>query len=115
MIRNLYRFIKGGVHQRPNHNLIRVIETLPQFSGITLVDIGAAGDVEPRWEPCKPLLHYYGFEPDHRTREKLGQNAPKFLDYKIFPVAVSGKKAPLIFNLSAKPEASSIYHPNENF
>ena len=45
---------------------------LAEYSkGISLLDIGAAGDIEPRWLDLALQLEYIGVEPDSRSYEKL--------------------------------------------
>lgn len=49
----------------PTHKLISL---LPTQSGVTLADVGAAGDIQPRWKAFSGLVNYIGFEPDERSR-----------------------------------------------
>ena len=44
-------------------------------NGLTLIDIGAAGGVEPRWEKVCKYLNYIGVEPDARSNEKLADQS----------------------------------------
>ena len=46
------------------------LKSLPNNGEITLIDIGAAGDIEPRWKPFEEFLNYIGLEPDERSRKK---------------------------------------------
>jgi hypothetical protein len=48
-----------------------MLGTLPKFNGVSLIDIGAAGDLQPRFKAIEKYLNYYGFEPDSRSRKKL--------------------------------------------
>ena len=49
----------------------RVAKNLPHLDQISLVDVGAAGDIQPRWKSAETYLSYHGFEPDERSREDL--------------------------------------------
>jgi FkbM family methyltransferase len=97
--------------------ILQSISALPNGGFITLVDIGAAGDIEPRWKPFTKFLNYVGFEPDERSRKDLLSkgNGNTFHDYSIFPFAVGGSKNELSFNLCRKPQVSSTYVPNFDF
>ena len=91
------------------------INSLPDGGAVTLVDIGAAGEIEPRWKPFKSNLNYVGFEPDERSRETLLHKGTDFLDYKILPFALSDSKQSVTLNLCKKPMVSSLYEPNIEF
>ena len=97
--------------------ILQSIAALPSGGFITLVDIGGAGDVEPRWKPFTKFLNYVGFEPDERSRKDLLSKGSgnTFHDYSISPFAVGGSKNELSFNLCRKPQVSSTYVPNFDF
>ena len=40
-------------------------------NGFTLLDIGAAGGIEPRWEKVCESLNYIGIEPDKRECKRV--------------------------------------------
>ena len=52
-----------------NKKYLNALKSLPNNGEITLIDIGAAGDIEPRWKPFEEFLNYIGFEPDERSRK----------------------------------------------
>lgn len=89
-----------------------ILLLLPQFQGITLIDIGAAGDIEPRWKSVEKNLNYIGFEPDIRSRHDLMNNKNSCREYFIYPFALFDKAAQIDLNLCRKPQVSSIYSPN---
>jgi FkbM family methyltransferase len=89
--------------------------SLPQFAGITLIDIGAAGDIEPRWKAVEKNLNYIGFEPDMRSRDQLMNNKHSCREYIIHPIALFDRSTSINLNLCRKPQVSSIYTPNTNF
>jgi FkbM family methyltransferase len=88
---------------------------LPGFRGLTLIDIGAAGDIEPRWKKIEPILNFVGFEPDERSRALLLKSSNSCLSFQLLPFAVWDSVGSVSFNLCRKPEVSSIYAPNQQF
>ena len=96
-------------------NSVKVIKSLPGNGEVCLLDIGAAGGVEPRWRPFIQFLNYVCFEPDERSRNSLRKNDNEFKAYEIFPHALAAEKQTLNFNLCRKPLVSSLYEPNMSF
>ena len=81
---------------------------------LTLIDIGAAGNIEPRWLNVSNNLNYIGFEPDNRSIELL-TNDYNCKNYKIYPNALWNNNSKLKLHLTKKPECSSGYMPNYEF
>ena len=71
MIRSAYRFIKKKLNKFYISPSIKALKTLPSGGEVCLLDIGAAGEVEPRWKPFIQFLNYTGVEPDERSRSTL--------------------------------------------
>ncbi len=95
---------------------VRAFETLPNGGVVTLLDLGAAGEIEPRWRPYANFLHYIGFEPDERSRKALIENENSFVkEYEILPYAVWETDTKVRFNLCRKPRLSSLLLPNREF
>jgi len=96
-----------------NRSLFELNKNDSNFS-LKFVDVGAAGDIHPRWKRISKFLDYIGFEPDKRSSELLvkSQNCKS---YKIYPYALWNKKQKLKFNLTKKPEVSSAFKPNYKF
>ena len=90
----------------------RVAKNLPHLDQISLVDVGAAGDIQPRWKSAETYLSYHGFEPDERSREDLLKKQNNCLDYQIYPFGLWSSSTNLKLNLCKKPQASSSYLPN---
>ena len=58
--------------KKTNKNYINdTIRSINPNLKITLLDIGAAGDVEPRWKKIIDFVNYIGFEPDSRSFQIL--------------------------------------------
>ena len=77
---------------------------------LTLVDVGAAGGIEPRWKPYAPLLDYIAFEPDAGAYERISN--PVFHSHEIIPKALWSTEGPLTIHISREEGKSSHYPPN---
>ena len=110
--RKIYKFLLKNVSNFFNNPSIIAIKSLPSSTKVVLIDIGAAGEIEPRWKPYSYLIKYFGFEPDVRSSDNLNNIVKSFLDYKIFPTALSETEKDSEFYLCKKPEVSSLYKPN---
>ena len=90
-----------------------------QLSGgyITLLDIGSAGGIEPRWRCCRSQIRYIGVEPDSRSSEMLMESpeAKHFAEYRIVPKAVWSKSDSVTLNFCRKPMVSSHFMPKHEF
>ena len=117
--KKVYKFLLKNVSNYFNEKSLKAIKSLPYPTQVTLIDIGAAGEIEPRWKYYSYLIKYFGFEPDARSNDTLNNAEKAFLDYKIFPTALSETNKDSEFYLCKKPEVSSLYKPNtkllENF
>ena len=87
-----------------------IYEIFKYCSPIALLDLGAAGDIEPRWEIVSKFIKYIGIEPDSRSREKLKKNH-NFNDYKILNSFAWNQEENIKFNLCRKEQVSSAYEP----
>lgn len=103
------------VNRKNNKIIVDAIKKLPIETSITLVDVGAAGDIEPRWKKIEPVLKYIGFEPDERSNVLLQKKTNNCLQYQILPYALWDKKGTIDINLCSAPQVSSHYFPNRNF
>lgn len=113
--RKIYKFLLKIISNFFNKPSIKAIKSLPYPTQVVLIDIGAAGEIEPRWKPYSYLIKYFGFEPDVRSNDNLNNIVETFLDYKIFPTALSETEKNSEFYLCKKPEVSSLYKPNTLF
>ena len=105
--------IINNIRDYHDRRVEKAVKKFSQFDGIHFLDIGAAGDVDPRWKAIKRYINYYGFEPDVRSIKTLMENKNEFKTYQIFPQAVWDKNDNLNFNLTNKPEVSSFFEPNK--
>tara|TARA_A100001011_G_scaffold331900_1_gene358632 strand:+ start:140 stop:1111 length:972 start_codon:yes stop_codon:yes gene_type:complete len=97
----------------------RILRLLLQDQLLTLVDIGAADVIQPRWLNICGLINYIGFEPDKRSYDELLNTKNACHSYKIFNYALWSESTDLKINLLKKPLVSSHFEPNtkiiENF
>jgi FkbM family methyltransferase len=114
MFLNTCRFIKSTLHNYLIDLYIRSLQVLPYNGEISLVDIGAAGEIEPRFKPYSQFLNYIGFEPDERSRNNI-YNRYEFKNYQILPHALASNVKSETFNLCSDPQVSSLLEPNTNF
>ena len=94
--------------------LLKALSHLLEKQGITLIDIGAAGGAEPRWENIKQYLNYIGFEPDERSKSILADKATFYREHTLFDCAVEETNGSIPINLCRKPQLSSVYLPNQS-
>ncbi len=91
------------------------LNKLAQLSkGISFLDIGAAGNIEPRWLDLSKNLAYIGVEPDSRSYKKLS-NIYNCKKYEIINKVLWSKEDSIEFYLCNKPEVSSVFNPNKKF
>lgn len=105
------RFI-NSIHQK---NTLRNISRILADQLIVLVDIGAAGGVEPRWKPIASKISFIGFEPDERSFHSILQEENIFAARKIIQSAIWNVDGEIEINLCKKPKVSSCFKPNYDF
>ena len=94
---------------------VMALSRLPSLKEITLIDIGAAGNIEPRWKAIEPYLNYVGFEPDDRSRKMLLKQKNSCRSYTLYPYALWVNSGTVKLNLCKKPQVSSVFSPNMKF
>ena len=114
MIKNIYRFLVSISKKKYGKILLLALDELKIKRGITLIDLGAAGDIIPRWKRIEKYLNYHGFEPDKRSREYLLNKDHICKSYKIHDKIVSEKKGKKKFYLCQEEQNSSTFKPNED-
>jgi FkbM family methyltransferase len=101
--------------ERRNAGLVAGLRRVLEGDPLTLVDVGAAGGLEPRWQAIAPLVNYVGFEPDERSRVSMESRPSGCAGYRLFPYAIWDRDGELEFNLCREPQVSSHYLPNHAF
>ena len=97
--------------------LVADVQELLDGENLTLLDVGSAGGIEPRWKPYRSQIKYIGIEPDNRSADALIESAEarEFADYRIMPQAVWNKNDVISFNICRKPMVSSHFLPKQDF
>ena len=109
------QLIKRLVFTKEDNLLSHAFSAMPFKDEIALVDIGAAGDLEPRWKKIEKHLVYYGFEPDSRSYKELEEKPVNVKRRKLFQTALWDSARSLEFNMCSKPQVSSHFFPNFSF
>ncbi len=89
------------------------LKTILNKSGISLVDIGAAGGLQDRWKPFSKFVDLVAVEPDPRANEsieKLATTTLRSLHRVNSPLASTTRE--LDFYLCKHPRQSSVLKPN---
>ena len=94
----LKRIIRKVWKARKNKKIILLREIAKESSSLTLLDIGSAGDIEPRWIPIAEALNYIGVEPDARSSCLLS-NSHNCRSYKIINSVIWSEKKEISFIL----------------
>ena len=80
-------------------------------SSLTLLDVGAAGNMEERWFIGKPWINYYGVEPDKRSYDSMLEDKD-VKSYSLLTKFAWSERTTKEFYLCSKPLVSSFYKPN---
>lgn len=115
MIKKLYSILSSFSKSKYGRMLNKTISYLHLNDGIKLIDVGAAGEILPRWKMVESHLNYLGFEPDERSRLALLNKENKCLSYEIFDKIASNKESIIDLYLCKNPTNSSTYPPNKDF
>ena len=113
LLNSILQILRNSCARLQSHRDIKIINNFLDDEGITLLDIGAAGGIEPRWEKISQQISYIGFEPDDRLQ--VTEPTSKFRKYKLIPCAVGRIESEVKFYITAGPGKSSIYLPNTQF
>jgi len=84
---------------------------------ITLVDIGARGGIDSKWDKLSPFLKVVGFEPEKEECQRINESSGS-LSYSMecLPFALGETdNTEATLNVCIKPGCSSIYEPNWDF
>jgi len=81
---------------------------------IVVVDVGAAGGLEERWEAAEQYLSVIGFEPNNQSFAELVKSHAGG-NRRYFNTALHNEKANVTFYVTKAPNASSIFKPDQPF
>lgn len=94
--------------------LKKQLEIILCGSGLSLVDIGAAGGLQDRWKPFSRFIDLVAVEPDPRANEsieRLESTTLRSLHRVNSPLASTSRE--IDFYLCKHPRQSSVLKPNE--
>ena len=114
-MRNTMKMLMKLIYNFRAKRLSKLLATVLEKEHIALVDIGAAGEIQPRWRRISSLIDYIGFEPDERSYKDLIKQETQCNSYKIYNSAVWSREGSLSINFCKKPMASSHFNPNRTF
>lgn len=89
--------------------LARLIAALPKDFILTLVDVGSAGGLHPRWRPFQSILSAILFDP--REAAASGSLGPG--NSRVYPVALSDQSGEADLHITALPNMSSFLQPDQ--
>ena len=87
-----------------------VVDNLLNQDSIVLMDVGAAGGIEPRWKKFAGKVSYVGFEPDGRAQEFVPN--VRFAEYEMIPSALGESRSVRRLNITKDVGKSSLFVPN---
>jgi FkbM family methyltransferase len=91
---------------------------LPAFlseTPLTVLDIGARGGLDQRWNSFLDSIHAVLAEPDPEEAARLERalKAQGLRDVRVIPKALGSRQGAATLYLTRNPECSSLYRPNE--
>lgn len=101
--------------KKRDSTLRKQLGTILHGSGLSLVDIGAAGGLQDRWRPFSSFVALVAVEPDPRAKEsieKLESTTFRSLHRVNSPLASTSRE--IDFYLCKHPRQSSVLRPNPN-
>jgi len=87
-----------------------VVDNLLNQDSIVLMDVGAAGGIEPRWKKFAGKVSYVGFEPDGRAQEFVPN--VRFAEYEMIPSALGESRSVRRLSITKDVGKSSLFVPN---
>lgn len=108
------KFLYKAIKNRFNRNSGLALHNFLENKRLCLMDVGAAGGLEPRWQPFIRNLSVVGFEPDDRTSNEI---AVDHKDESLLVVnkAVWSSHTNIRIHHTRKPLCSSVYEPNYQY
>jgi FkbM family methyltransferase len=110
---SLRRKLRSWFIKKRDLKLNKQIETILFGSGISLVDIGAAGGLQDRWKPFSGVIDLVAVEPDPRAKEsieRLESTTFRSLHRVNSPLASTSRE--IDFYMCKHPRQSSVLEPN---
>lgn len=80
--------------------------------GITLLDIGSSGQIDPKWKPIESRLNLIGFDPNAEECQRMEQLPHPFHSARYLPYAVADKAGMATLYHTANKYCFSLLEPN---
>jgi FkbM family methyltransferase len=112
-MRDLIKMLRYFTSRKHSSFDTKALSSLLNKNAINLLDIGAAGGIEPRWKKISRKINYFGFEPDERVR--VTNPKTKFSGYHLSPFAVGDSDSDAMLNVTKDNGKSSFFLPNQDF
>lgn len=84
-------------------------------SPFVLVDVGASGGIQKKWNQLKPFLRVIGFEPDERSHAELQEMNFSDTSHVFLSVGLSDAKGKATLYLAKTKTDSSFFPSNQPF
>ncbi len=97
------------------HDFINELLTLPEFDSRppVLVDIGASGEINHKWEQIAKYSVCIAFDADQRDMDYITAKSSDYRQLYIYKCIVSSTSQPILdFYLTKSPHCSSLLQPN---
>ena len=112
MLRSARKRVRTRILARQDSRYASAFSGLLNGNSLSLIDVGAAGEIQPRWLRVASSLSYTGFEPDSRSREQLVESEQGCASYTIVQSVLAAQTNDIQLNLCRKPTVSSTLMPN---
>ena len=89
--------------------LARLLTALPKDFVLTLVDVGSAGGLNPRWRPFRSIVSAILFDP----RETAASGVLGRGKTRVYPVALGDQAGEAKLHITALPNMSSFLRPDD--
>ena len=86
-----------------------------ETDSIRIMDIGASGQLDPKWQKLSPLIDLTGFEPNIDECERLSKQQTTYKKVNYLPYAISGKSEKRELKETYSPYCWSLLNPNSDW
>ena len=98
-----------------NTSMLKEFLTNKTAGFIKLMDIGASGKLDPKWQLLSPLLELTGFEPNIDECIRLAEQKTDLYKQTYLPYALSGKTEERELNETSSIYCWSLLNPNSDW
>ena len=83
--------------------------------GINLIDIGASGNLDPKWRPIESMTNLVGFDPNSEECERLNKLPHDYNSATYLPYAIAGEDGEAILYKTKSIYCYSLLKPNSKW